>query len=86
MTTFHFRQGDVGPSSGMVQGQTKLDPVAVLMSIEYVQSREAAERIYLAERRGLNRPLIISKASRRMDDFTTQHIPTMDAKATVKEN
>ena len=70
----------------MVQKQTTLDPVVILMSIEYVQTREAAERIYLAERKGLNRSTIIARASRRMDDFTKQHIPTMGDKAAVKEN
>ena len=85
MTILHFRKGRSGPSEAMVQKQSTLDPIVVLMSIEYVRTREAAERIYLTERKGLNRSIVVSRASRRMDDFTKQHIPTMDAKATVKE-
>ncbi len=85
MTLLHFRQGNSGPSATMVQKQSTLDSVVVLMSIEYVQTREAAERIYLAERRGLNRPSIIAKASRRMDDITKQHIPTIGTEPAVKE-
>ncbi len=86
MTLLHFRQGKSGPSEAMVQKQATLRPLVVLMSIEYVHTREAAERIYLAERRGLNRPAIIAKASRRMDDITKQHIPTIGTEPAVKEN
>ena len=81
----HTRQGRSGPPEEMIQKQAQLDQIVVLMSIEYVQTREAASRIYYAEQRGLRRPIVIEKASRRLDDITKQHIPKVDVKSAIKE-
>ena len=66
----------------MIRQQALVDSTVLLMSIEYVKTMEGASRIYFAEKRGLQRPLVINRASRRMDDFTIRRVPEMEATTT----
>ena len=57
-------------SDQFTQVQFRLPEVTVVMSIEQVETRLGAERIYRAECAGRNRPNVIQRAMRRLDDFT----------------
>jgi len=59
--------------------QTQLSEILVVMSLQRVRTRKAAERIYWAEWRGLGRPSILAAGSRRMDDFDHPRVARCDA-------
>lgn len=77
----HTRQGNSHPSSFMVEGQQHQPAMAIIMSLQYVQTKAAANRIYEAEMKGLSRPEVIAQALRRLDDFTRPRIPRIDARS-----
>ena len=49
--------------------QSDLSAIEVAMALQYVETRQGAERIYRAECRGLRRPTVLASAMRRLDDF-----------------
>ena len=57
-------------------GQQELSVLTVRMALQYVETREGAERIYQAEIAGLGRPAVIAAAVRRLDDFDNPTTPT----------
>ncbi len=70
------REGEPISKEAFKQGQMQLNEVTILMALEYVKTRRAAENIYYAECNGLKRPSVIARAIRRMDDFNDRTIPT----------
>ena len=67
------------------QGQTELSEMTVLMALEYVKSRRAAERIYQAEIAGLMRQKVIASAGRRLDDFDRWSVRHGEMRSVTKE-
>ncbi len=66
------------------RGQAGLSEMSVLMALEYVKTRKAAEKIYRAELVGRRRTNVVGRAKRRLDDFDTLTIPRGDFTGTAE--